>query len=139
MRQISFKDISYLESSGGHFVQQSRTFCANFGRGHYEENFCEITLNLGQWFRRCFYIFLIYRSGSPFLPRSKTICAIYYRGHFEKHFCEVIWNVVQEMSFKDIYYIQLWQQLYSVEWNHFCNLSIGHYEEHSYGIILNLV
>ena len=26
-------------------------FC-NFGRGHYEEQFCEFILNLGQWFRR---------------------------------------------------------------------------------------
>ena len=26
----------------------------NFGRGHYEEQFCEIILNLSQWFRgRC--------------------------------------------------------------------------------------
>ena len=24
----------------------------NFGRGHYEEHFCEIVLNLGQWVRR---------------------------------------------------------------------------------------
>ena len=23
-----------------------------FGRGYYEEQFCEIILNLGQWFRR---------------------------------------------------------------------------------------
>ena len=26
--------------------------CAFFGRGHYEEHFCEIILNLDQWFRR---------------------------------------------------------------------------------------
>ena len=25
----------------------------NLGRGYYEEQFCEIILNLGQWFRRC--------------------------------------------------------------------------------------
>ena len=24
-----------------------------FGRGFYEEHFCEINLNLGQWFKRC--------------------------------------------------------------------------------------
>ena len=24
-----------------------------FGRGYYEEHFCEINLNLGQWFKRC--------------------------------------------------------------------------------------
>ena len=26
----------------------------NFGRRHYEENFCEIILNLDQWFKRCY-------------------------------------------------------------------------------------
>ena len=25
----------------------------NFGREYYEEQFCEIILNLGQWYRRC--------------------------------------------------------------------------------------
>ena len=25
----------------------------NFGRGYYEEQFCEIILNFGKWFRRC--------------------------------------------------------------------------------------
>ena len=32
-----------------------------FGRGTYEEHFCEIILNLDQWFRRrcCLKIFLI--------------------------------------------------------------------------------
>ena len=25
----------------------------NFVRGHHEEQFCEIILNLDQWFRRC--------------------------------------------------------------------------------------
>ena len=25
----------------------------NFGRVHLEEQFCEIILNLGQWFRKC--------------------------------------------------------------------------------------
>ena len=27
-------------------------FVFNFGGGHYEEQFCEIISNLGQWFRR---------------------------------------------------------------------------------------
>ena len=49
-----FKDISYLELWW--------PFCSadlvalllcNFGRGYHEEQFCEIVLNLDQWFRRC--------------------------------------------------------------------------------------
>ena len=31
-------------------AEQNHLF--NFSRGHYEEQFCEIILNLGQWFRR---------------------------------------------------------------------------------------
>ena len=30
----------------------------------------------------------------------------------------------EEMSFKDISYLELWQPLCSVEWNHLCNLCI---------------
>ena len=40
----------------------------NFGRRHYEIKFCEIILNLDQWFRRCLLkIFLIWSSGGPFV------------------------------------------------------------------------
>ena len=45
-----FKDISYLELTRP-FVQWSNHLC-NVGRGYYEEQFCEIILNLDQWFRR---------------------------------------------------------------------------------------
>ena len=50
----------------------------NFGRRYHEEQFCEIILNLDQWFRRkCpLKVFLIWISGSPFVPWSVTICAI---------------------------------------------------------------
>ena len=43
-----FNDISYL------FCLAEWNHLCNFGRGHYEEHFCEIILNLEQWFgRRC--------------------------------------------------------------------------------------
>ena len=43
----------------------------------YEEQFCEIILNLDQWFwRNCrSKAFLIWISGSPFVQHSVTICA----------------------------------------------------------------
>ena len=54
-----FKGISYLE------LWQPLLFSGveplfNFSRGYYEEQFCEIILNLGQWFRRrcCLKYFL---------------------------------------------------------------------------------
>ena len=42
--QIRF-DVLFLCSAG------QNNLC-NFGRGRYEEHFCDITLNLDQWFRR---------------------------------------------------------------------------------------
>ena len=51
-----------IYSSGGHFVQEW-IHLYNFGRGHYEEHFCEIILNLNQWFEDISII----RSGSHFV------------------------------------------------------------------------
>ena len=47
-----------------------------------EEQFCEIILNLDQWFkRRCrLKIFLILSSGGPFIQQSRTVCAILVEG-----------------------------------------------------------
>ena len=46
------------------------------------EQFCEIILNLDQWFRRkCrLKVFLIWSSDSPFVQRSVTICASLVEG-----------------------------------------------------------
>ena len=59
-QEMSFKVISYLELWRPLCLAQWNHLC-NFGRGHHEENFCEIILNLDQWFsRRCgLKIFLI--------------------------------------------------------------------------------
>ena len=46
-----FKDISYLELWQPFCSVEWNQLC-NFGRGCYEEQFCEIILNLGQRFRR---------------------------------------------------------------------------------------
>ena len=52
MEEMLFKDISYLELRQP-FCSAEQNHLCNFGRGCYEEQFCEIILNLGQWFRRC--------------------------------------------------------------------------------------
>ena len=44
--------ISYLELWQP-FCSAERNHLCNFGRGYYEEQFFEIILNLGQWFRIC--------------------------------------------------------------------------------------
>ena len=49
--KMLFKDISYLELWRPFCFPELNHLC-NFVRGHYEEQFCEIILNLGQWFRR---------------------------------------------------------------------------------------
>ena len=75
------KDISYLELWQP-FCSADQNHLCNIGRGHYEEHFCEIILNLDQWFRRKFplKIFLIYSSGSPIVWQSRTICEILIEG-----------------------------------------------------------
>ena len=64
-----------------------------FCRGYYEEQFCEIILNLGQWFRRrcLFNRFLIW---SPPVRWSGTIHAISERSYMK------FGPVVQEMCLK---------------------------------------
>ena len=49
---MSFKDISYLELWPP-FCSVEQNHLCNFGRGYHKEHFCEIILNLDQWFRRC--------------------------------------------------------------------------------------
>ena len=52
VQEILFKDNSYLELWWPFCSAVQNHFC-NFGRGYQEEQFCEIILNLDQWFRRC--------------------------------------------------------------------------------------
>ena len=47
-----FKDISYL-GLWPPFCSVEQSHLCNFGKGHYEEPFCEFISNLGQWIRRC--------------------------------------------------------------------------------------
>ena len=49
--KMSFKDISYLELLPP-FCSWQRNHLCNFGRGHYEEQFCELIMNLCQLYRR---------------------------------------------------------------------------------------
>ena len=46
--------------------------------------------------------------------------------------------VVQEMSFKDISYLELWQPFCNAERNYLCNFGRGYQEEQFCEIILNL-
>ena len=46
-----FKNMSYLELWQP-FCSAEQNYLCYFGRGCYEEQFCGIILNFGQWFRR---------------------------------------------------------------------------------------
>ena len=46
-----FKDISYQELLQP-FCSAGCNHLCNFDRGYYEEQFCKIIFNYGQWFRR---------------------------------------------------------------------------------------
>ena len=70
----------------------------NYGRGHYEEHFCEITLNFKQRFRRrCrfFFRYFVSRALAAVLLGGKNCFVNFVRGHYEKHFCEIILNLDQ--------------------------------------------
>ena len=49
---MPFKVITYLELCLPFFSAERNHF-SEFGIGYAEESFCEIVLNLDQWFRRC--------------------------------------------------------------------------------------
>ena len=64
----------------------------NFGRVHHEEQFCEIILNLGQWFRCCLKISYLVLWQSSCLVKQNHLCN-FERGHHGEHSCEVKWNL----------------------------------------------
>ena len=86
----------------------------------------KLFLNLDQWFRRY-----------QFLTRGLEAISLSAAESFS-HIIFEFGTVVQKMSFKDIYYLELWWPLCSTKRNHFCHFGRGHYEEHSCEIILNL-
>ena len=72
-----FKDISYLELWQP-FCSAEQNHLCNFGRRYYEEQFCEIILNLVQ--EMSFKCFLIWSSNSPPVRWIGTIYAIFKEG-----------------------------------------------------------
>ena len=105
-KEMMFKENSYLELWQPHCSADPNYLC-NFVRRYHEEQFCEIILNLDQWFsRKChFKVFLIWISGSPFVPQSVTICSILVKGIMRINIVKLFefWSVVQEqMLFKKI-------------------------------------
>ena len=80
-KEVSFKDIFCIELWQPLCLVEWNHLC-NFYRRYYEEQFCEIILNLYQWVRRRYLltVFLIWRFGGPFVQWAGTICAILVDG-----------------------------------------------------------
>ena len=72
-----FNCISYLELWRPFCSAECNHLC-NFGRGYPEKQFCENTLNLGQWFRICHLkdflsgalVALLFGGAEPFMQRD---------------------------------------------------------------------
>ena len=79
--EMLFKDISYLELWRP-FCSAEQNHLCKFSREHYEEQFCEIILNLEHWLmRKChFKIVLIWSPGGFFVQQGGTIFAILVEG-----------------------------------------------------------
>ena len=89
---MSFKGVSIF-SSGGHFVQQSRTFLAFLVEDHSKEHFCEIILKSVQWYMSRshlkVFLFLLWQ---PFCSVEQNDFSNLGRGSPKEHFCEIIWK-----------------------------------------------
>ena len=66
-KEMSFKDIFCRALAA--LCSADQNHLCNFGRRYNEERFCEIILNLDQWFRENYRlkVFLIWSSGRPFV------------------------------------------------------------------------
>ena len=109
---------------------------------HHEELFCEFILNWDR--RKCrLKILLTWSSGSPFVQWSGTISVILVEPSMRNSSVKLFFSefrpmVMEEMLFKDISYLELWQPFCSTERNHLCNFGRECYEERFCEIILNL-
>ena len=88
---MSLKDISYLELWWP-FCSVKQNHLCNFGRGYYEEQFCEIILNLDQWSRRCFLNISYLELWRPFCSGERNHLCNFGRGYQEEQLCETILN-----------------------------------------------
>ena len=112
-------------------------FCSavrGFGRGHYEEHFCEIILNLCQWFihskeEMSSKNISIFGSGGHFVQQSGTGLCRTFLGNFLNS-CQCCLVIFQ--------FFALAAMLFSRTEGFLCKFGRGHYEEHFCEIMLIL-
>ena len=85
---MSFKDISYLVL-WWHFCSVEQNHLCNFGR-RYEDQFCEIILNLDQWFRKCPLKDSYLELWEPLCSAEQNHLCNFGRGHYGEHWSKSI-------------------------------------------------
>ena len=98
----------------------------NFGRGHLAEHFCEIIMNLDQYYLRYFF----------YLELCWHFCSAkhlfnFCRGPYEENLCEIILHLDQRFRRCCLKHFlsRALVALCSVAWNHLCNFGRRHHEE----------
>ena len=92
---MPFEDIPYLELRQPFCSAECSHLC-NFDKGYYEEQFCEIILNLDQRFRRiCRLKDFLSRALADLLFVEQNHLCNFERGHQREYSCEVIRNLDQ--------------------------------------------
>ena len=99
-----FKNIYFLMLWWPFCSTQPNHLCKD-NRGHDEEHFCEMKLNLDQWYRRRYPLktFLIQCSGNP-LSSGVHLCS-FGLGLYEERFFEIILNFDQWLRRKSYFFI----------------------------------
>ena len=102
--EMSFKYISVLELLQP-ICSAEQNHLSNYGRGHHEEQFCKIILNLDLWFKtRCRLKGISdLELWQPFCSAERHHLCYFGRGHHKEDFCEIILKFDQwfrRMSFK---------------------------------------
>ena len=94
-----FKGISYLELWQPFCLAEHNPLC-NIGREYYVKQFCEIILNLGQWFRRCcLQDFLSGALVALLIGGAEPFMQFWKRASWGTS-CEVIWNLDQWFTWR---------------------------------------
>ena len=88
VQKISFK--IFLDKSSGSPFSAGQNHLCNFCRGHHEEHFCEIILNLDQekMFKDISYL-------EPFCSAEWNNLCNFGGGYHKEQFCEIILNFEQ--------------------------------------------
>ena len=94
MEEMLFKDISFLELWQP-FCSAEQNHLCNFGRRSYEEQICEIILNLDQWLSRWHLKVSYLELWRPSCSVEQNHLYNFERGYHREHSCEVIWNLDQ--------------------------------------------